>query len=357
MLMKNSTRILLITRKYPPAIGGMENYVYNIFSQMEMNTEAYKISLGRSQVNLIWFIPWSLFASIILCFRKKITHIHIGDALLSPLGIFLNAITGAKLSITVYGLDVIYPNPIYQLMIKVFLPKYRKIICISEATKMATIERGVSADSCHVVVCGVDGNETRRLASKDCARKQLYDLCGIDFLGKTVLLTVGRLVPRKGVAWFIEYVVPLLPPEMLYVVVGGGPESVRIESLLQKIELEGRVLSLGKVSQRIKDLIYDASDVFIMPNQPVTGDMEGFGIVALEAGMHNLPVVASAIEGITDAVIEGKTGILVECKNEIAFKEGICKAMHIPINTIPQIVLENFDWYSVYDKYAEIIEI
>jgi len=66
------------------------------------------------------------------------------------------------------------------------------------------------------------------------------------------------------------------------------------------------------VKDQTLKMLYNASDLFIMPNIPVEGDMEGLGLVALEANSAALPVIASKLEGIKDAVKDGKNGFLVE---------------------------------------------
>ena len=72
-----------------------------------------------------------------------------------------------------------------------------------------------------------------------------------------------------------------------------------------------RVFYLNKVSDDLRNTLFALSDLFIMPNRSVEGDMEGFGIVALEASARGIPVIATGIEGITDAVIDGGNGFCV----------------------------------------------
>jgi glycosyltransferase involved in cell wall biosynthesis len=72
-----------------------------------------------------------------------------------------------------------------------------------------------------------------------------------------------------------------------------------------------RFYYLNGVSEELRDRLYAAADLFIMPNRSVEGDMEGFGLVALEAAVRGVPVVATGIEGIVDAVIDGQNGFCV----------------------------------------------
>ena len=80
---------------------------------------------------------------------------------------------------------------------------------------------------------------------------------------------------------------------------------------------------LQRANDSLRDLIYDAADLFVMPNIPIKGSWEGFGIVNIEAGMHDLPVVASGIEGIREAIIDGETGRLVKESDPASFLSAI----------------------------------
>lgn len=75
--------------------------------------------------------------------------------------------------------------------------------------------------------------------------------------------------------------------------------------------LQKRVHLLGYLPESQLKTVYAAADVFVMPNLPVSGDVEGFGLVALEAATYALPVVAAALEGIQDAVVPERTGYLL----------------------------------------------
>jgi phosphatidyl-myo-inositol dimannoside synthase len=345
-------RILLISRKFPPSVGGAEEYVYQLHRQLAANEQCWRITLGRSQKHLLWFVPWAFLAGLAIIVRHRITHLHVCDAVLAPLGLLLSRISGTRLSLTVWGLDVIYRNPLFQRLVRTFLPCCEKIVCISRATREVCVERGVAADACLVIPCGIDPLAVRRRSAWPTARVTLGNRLGMDLAGRRLLTTVGRLVPRKGVAWFIEKVMPLLPPDVMYVVVGGGPELAAVRAAANRVGVEDRVLFLGKVAEELKELVYDGADLFVMPNRRVAGDMEGFGIVALEAGMHDLPVVATGIEGIVDAVVEGVTGRFAPEEDAQAFVGAIEEAMTMDRSRIAQTVSERYSWETVYRQYA-----
>ena len=95
--------------------------------------------------------------------------------------------------------------------------------------------------------------------------------------------------------------------------------------------------------------------MFIMPNISEQNDPEGFGIVILEAGIYGLPVVASCIEGIQDAVIEGVTGRLVAEKDARAFAAAILDPGIDRAGIIPAVT-EQFDWNNIATLYQQEFE-
>ena len=92
-----------------------------------------------------------------------------------------------------------------------------------------------------------------------------------------------------------------------------------------------------------------------MPNIRVDGDMEGFGITLIEAAVHGLPSVASDIEGIRDAVLDGETGYLVEEGDADAFAECI-RSCQLQREQITERALEAFSWEQVVVKYLDVFD-
>lgn len=132
--------------------------------------------------------------------------------------------------------------------------------------------------------------------------------------GRPILLTLGRLVERKGIDTVLESLPSVIQEvtNVLYVVVGDGPDRARLERHVAKHNLANHVYFAGRVSEAEKALYYDAADVFVMPNRTLPdGDVEGFGIVFLEANFHGKAVIGGASGGAVDAIIHGKTGLLV----------------------------------------------
>jgi phosphatidylinositol alpha-1,6-mannosyltransferase len=132
--------------------------------------------------------------------------------------------------------------------------------------------------------------------------------------GDPVLLTVGRLDCRKG----HDMVVAALPlllkefPALRYVIVGEGPEREKLAELAREKGVAERVLFAGFQPDERLAAYYRACDVFIMHNRALENDVEGFGLVFLEANACGKPVVGGRSGGAVEAVVHGVTGFLVE---------------------------------------------
>lgn len=315
-------KILFLTRKYPPSIGGMQSFSYNLVGNFKkINAGTFLIANRKGEKNLPFFLPYSFIKALLLIKKNKIEVLHLSDGLLSFLGYFLKKLTGVKVAITIHGLDIIYPNFFYQKVTPFFVKDLDLIICNSQATKEEYLKRGISGKKCEVIPMGIDSEKFILKTSKDILREKLSDQLEITFKNTKILLTVGRLVKRKGVVWFLDNVMPKLKGNYLYLVAGEGPEKEKIQETITKNNLHKRVLLLGKTNFETIKLLYNSADIFIMPNIKVKGDMEGFGIVALEAASCGLPVIASNLEGIKDAVTHQGNGFLVEPHGSNGFAE------------------------------------
>jgi glycosyltransferase involved in cell wall biosynthesis len=347
-------RFLFITRNYPPKVGGLEAYSYNLIREFEKRNKTYKITLTKSNLHLFWFFPFCLIKALSICWKHRITYIHLCDALLSPIGILLKILTMARVSVSVVGLDITYPNMFYQMLVPRCVRRMDRVICISRATRDECTLRAIPDTRCSVIPIGINSKDAYLPLAKEELQRKLEKIIQIPVQNQLVLVTVGRLVRRKGVAWFVEHVMPRLDARYLYLIVGAGPEKDRIRKLVQRYHLGNRVLILGQRSNSERNIIFNAADIFIMPNITVPGDVEGFGIVALEAGSCGLPVVASNIQGIRDAVLTGKTGILVEERSVNDYVKAI-KNIDLKKEQIRAIVIATFDWSHIYDQYYEIL--
>jgi len=347
-------KILFISRNYPPKTGGLENYSYSLIKEFEKSHDVYKLVLSHSNLHLIWFLPFCLLRAIYLILHHSIDYVHLCDGVLAPIGWMVKMLTGAKVSISIHGLDITFSNRLYQAVVPPCAGRLENIICVSRSTRAECLARGISEGRCRVIPNGVTPEEFDTPCDDGSLNEMLSQRLGISLEDQKILVTVGRLIPRKGVEWFVGDVMPRLKQNFIYLIVGEGPQKAAIEQTIRKHSLEQRVFLVGSVPNDLRNMILKAADIFVMPNIRIPGDMEGFGIVALEAGSTGLPVVASAIQGIRDAVIDGITGYLVPERDAGVFIEKIM-AMDLNRESIRSVVTTRFNWQRISLRYADAL--
>ncbi|WP_300671821.1 glycosyltransferase family 4 protein [Desulfoluna sp.] len=352
--MNIKNRILVITRNYPPKIGGLETFSFNLIQNFEKRASTYKITLSKSNIHLLWFIPYSLFLASFMIKRYRIQKVHLCDGVLSPIGFILKAFFRIQVTVTIHGLDITYSNRSYQLFIPRILSHLDKIVCVSRSTLTECVNRGMSASKCIVIGNGVNANDFKLNLPKNEISYKFKKIVDFEVNSKKILLTVGRLVQRKGVVWFLENVFYKLDENYIYLIVGSGPEYGSIAKTIMKYSLENRVKVFSGLSDLERNIVYHSSDLFIMPNIIVDGDVEGFGITAIEAGVCGLPVVASDLQGIKDAVVNEITGILIQVEDSVGYSSAIINQSYNR-KVIAEYVMKNFSWDKCIDAYFSLL--
>lgn len=147
-----------------------------------------------------------------------------------------------------------------------------------------------------------------------------------------LILTVGRLVARKGHVYLVEAMSHLADhPAAHLVIVGEGHERAAIEAKVRELGLSDRVTLAGSISAEALEEIYQQCQVFVLPAiVDESGDTEMLGMVSLEAMRYCKPVIATNVGGIPDIIIDGETGLLVEQKNPEALASAIARVLDDP---------------------------
>lgn len=269
---------------------------------------------------------------------------------------------GVKTAAITHGLDVTMQTPVYQWFVPKVFEALDAVLPVSRATGAACIQRGMPPGQVHVVPNGIDLDRYAPTNTKPEMRATLKAALGAPHAplpdDALLLCSVGRQVKRKGFAWFVEHVMPTLPENVHYWIAGDGPESEAIQRAIRRNNLQGRVRQLGRISNENLARLYRGADLFVMPNIPVKGDMEGFGVVMLEAGQCGCPSVAARLEGIQDVITEGENGHLVESENPAAFREAILQYNQAPerLRTAAARAIahttSHFGWGAVADQYV-----
>jgi len=331
--------VIFITRSWHGK-GGLQQLSHDLWRELERQYGDHFIGVRPARAGV-----WALMGMCIQALRVASTKrgsrpfIHVGDASLLPLGYVLGLISKGSLSVTACGLDVIYPARWYQALIRFFVPRAEKIVCISSATREEVIARGGSPEKTVVIPCGI----------QEVTLTTEYE--------PALLLTLGRLVPRKGVAWFTKEVMPLIlsaVPDAQYIVCGNGPEETRIRESIKRLHLERSVIIMNECSDMERDMLMRKALVFVMPNVRRAGDMEGFGIVCIEASARGTPVVAARLEGVNDAVIEGETGMFFDPENAQECARVIIEMMRHPMDrtSVAATTQAHFSWSLLISRYV-----
>ncbi len=133
------------------------------------------------------------------------------------------------------------------------------------------------------------------------------------------LLSVGRLVDRKGHERVLQALALLKMNGSLtsfrYTIAGDGPMKEALISLSIELKIDSHVVFLGDVSDDVLTQTYQEADVFVLPIKDDPIDKEGFGMVFLEAAGFGIPSIATRMNGVDEAVIDGETGLLIEDGN------------------------------------------
>ncbi len=368
----------------------MENQSFHLIQGLAKKCKVHKLVYdGRGSV-------WSFYLGLkkkvkkILKQNPGIQLVHCNDGTIGLMCDWLNDLSSIKTAVTLHGLDVVYPMDIFQNSLIKRLRRYDCVIAVSEATKQECLNRAFTPDKVFCIPNGVD-HDIAEIPTNKMVLENLLESKGIEAKNHRYVVSMGRAVKRKGFSWFIESVLPKLPNDVLYLIIGpfkkknsftdhllnilpkrmaksiallfGVPtDQATIRELLKDKNTASRVCVLGKLP--FKDLlsVISLSNVFVMPNIRVEGDMEGFGLVALEACMRGTTVLASKIEGIQDAIIDGKNGFLVESENIDQWKTAIIKNLEITDDVssrnkaFVEYTLQNYSWNKMSESYFQLFQ-
>jgi len=322
-------KTLLFTLEYPPFHGGVANYYGNLVKHWPKPSEILVLNnndghLINEKLPLLKWLP-ACFSLNKKVKQEKIDHVLVGQIL--PLGsatYLISKITKIKYTVFLHGMDfsLAIKNPRKKWLAGKILKNADKIICVN--SYVADLARQTFPEIKHKIIVVNPGinTDTKDNTQQTIKLKEKYHL-----ENKMVLLSVGRLVKRKGFDMVIEAMPIALKqmPNLVYIILGDGEERKNYELQIRNYKLQNEVLIINNVSDQEKNLWYNLCDIFIMPSRNINGDFEGFGIVYLEANLAGKPVIAGKSGGISDAVIDGLNGLLVDALNSDQIISAVIK--------------------------------
>ncbi len=324
--------MLLVTEYFAPHPGGTAVYYYELVRRMadvrwtvvaRQHPEA-RVFDRRQSFRIVrtpfpplpkvrMAVEWlaHLLVSLWITLREGVDVLHAGQ--LFPVGLavyVVHRLTGVPYVTYVHGeeLTTLGPKRLAGWAIRTVLARAEAVFVNSRFTGQQARRFGVPRTRIRLVRPGVD-----------LARFQPGDGAGLraqhGVRDGAVLLTVGRLIPRKGQDTVIRLLPDLLRHgPVVYWIAGEGTEEERrrLRDLARDAGVEAHVRFLGVIPETQLPFLYSACDVFVMLNRTTPhGDVEGFGMVFLEAGACGRPVVGGASGGAVEAIRHGVTGYLV----------------------------------------------
>jgi phosphatidyl-myo-inositol dimannoside synthase len=280
--------VLFVTRKWPPAIGGMETFSQQLYEQYAGAKQV--VALRRGQRWLPLFMVQSVIAASSQGHRVDV--IHLGDAMLAPLAPALRRIAGKPVVVTAHGQEFIRDLPGYRAALAYGMASVRPAT-VAVSTFSAARFADVFGWQPRVISNGIA--PPAKLTLGRCAALENRLRLGLPASGP-LLVSIGRLVPRKGVAWFIQRVMPVLG-DVTLAVAGDGPEAETVRRLART---DRRIHVLGYRTADEVGALRAAGGIFIVPNIPSPATPEGYGIAPAEAAASGMPVIVANVEGLPD---------------------------------------------------------
>ncbi len=200
------------------------------------------------------------------------------------------------------------------------LKKLDQLFAVGNATREEALKVGIAPEKIDFIPNGVTIEDLYEKHD----RKELEKLTGFrDLENKIVILRLGRFVPHKGTSWFIGNVMPKLAENVVMVAAGsrvgksaGNKDDFSAcQSMIAQNNLYERVVLLPSISRQAVKILLNTVDIVVSPNIKIPGTMEGFGINVIEAAACERVVIASNIEGLKDAVQDGKNGFFAQAED------------------------------------------
>lgn len=340
MLEIGHMRVVLITNTFMPHAGGSRFYYYNLIKRLadmgdevivstskvpgwqafDAQTRTFRIERHFKPLrdNSFAQLPKGmgpLFTATALALFRRPGVLHCGDLYPAGLiGVMLKKVLGIPFVAYCHGEDITHTD------VNRYQPRVRNLIYESADAIVASSDFAVE----NLGRIGFNGTKVHKLTpavdtsvffpeSPDAGLRERYGIG--DAL---VVMTVARLIPRKGHDRIIRALAALdgqVPP-FKYVIVGGGSREAELRALTAALKLQDKVIFAGIVAGEDLNRHYNLADIMAMPNIEIAGDLEGFGMVFLEANAAGKPVIGGRSGGAAGAVADGESGFLVDAGHE-----------------------------------------
>ena len=357
---------LIITRSFPPELGGMQslmwglskemskNFMIKVFADYHENHQEFdkKENFSIERVGGIKFLRKIRKAQLINEFLKnnKVQGV-IADHWKS-----LELInTDKKKYCLIHGKEINHPkgSSLNKRFTKV-LNNVEKIIANSNYTKNLAIDNGVQKNKVVVINPGIN-------TAEDLNKKSLDKVESLLKVKSPRLITVSRFDKRKNHEKVIMAIRNLkqIYPNIVYICIGYGEEENNIKDLVNELDLGSQVMFFKDISSDLKNSLLAKSDIFVMPSVIHKSSVEGFGIAYVEAAQYGVPSLGGKDGGASDAINHDKTGLICDGNNlddiYSSLNSMIENKKYLEFGKNAKEYVSKFTWEKTLEKYKKIL--
>ena len=355
---------LIVTRAFPPELGGMQNlmwgltkemsknFMIKVFADYQKNHKKFdeKENFSIERVGGIKFLRKIRKAQLINEFLKenKVQGI-IADHWKS-----LELIkTNKKKYCLIHGKEInhLKGSSLNTRVLKI-LNNVEKVIANSEYTRNLAIDNGVIQDKVTVINPGVYSTDNVNKKSLEKVERLLK-------VKTPRLITVSRFDKRKNHEKVIMALRNLKQkyPDIVYICIGYGDEEKNLKKLVEELNLSSQVMFFKDIGNDLKNSLLAKSDIFVMPSIIHKASVEGFGIAYVEAAQYGIPSLGGKDGGASDAINHDKTGLICDGNNldEIysSLNFMIENKKYLELGKNAKEYVSKFQWQNIMKEYKK----
>jgi len=357
---------LIVTRAFPPEIGGMQNlmwgltkemsknFMIKVFADYQENHKEFddKENFSIERVGGIKFLRKIRKAQLVNEYLKenKVQGI-IADHWKS-----LELIqTNKKKYCLIHGKEINHlRGSLLNKRANKVLNNVEMVIANSEYTKNLAINNGVNKDKLIVINPGV--NPVEKLN-----KKSLEKVESLLKIKTPRLITVSRFDKRKNHQKIIMSLRNLKQqyPDIVYICIGYGDEEENLKKLVQELDLGSQVMFFKDISNELKNSLIAKSNIFVMPSIIHKTSVEGFGIAYVEAAQYGIPSLGGKDGGASDAIDHEKTGLICDGNNlddiYSSLSSMIKNKKYLEFGKNAKDYVSKFEWNKILEEYKKIL--
>ena len=357
---------LIVTRSFPPELGGMQSLMWGLSRELSKNfmikvfadyIEGHENFDEKASFTIERIGGIKLFRK----YRKaQLIHEYIKenkiDGIIADHWKSLELIKSSKKKYClIHSKEINHPKGSGQnKRIVGVLNNVEKVIANSQFTKNLAIELGVNENKVIVINPGVDPVE-------ELNKKTLDKVESILKVKSPRLITVSRFDKRKNHEKIIMALRNLkqVYPDIVYICIGYGEEEENIKKLVKELDLETQVMFFKDISSDLKNALVAKSNIFVMPSIIHKKSVEGFGIAYVEAAQYSVPSIGGKDGGAADAIDHEKTGIICDGNNLNDIYSSINSMLenkkYLDYGKNAKEFVKKFQWSKIIEEYKKIL--